>query len=111
MDDAIELDQLKMSFSIKAVEDLRLKRALDALLILLALPFLIPLALLITLLIRSGSRGPVLFRQERVGFQGRRFTCFKFRSMFVNTGTATAWGLSRASASRQAGSLQTREKP
>ena len=69
--------------------DLSWKRPLDAFLILLALPFLIPLALLVTLLIRSGSRGPVLFRQERVGYQGRHFTCFKFRTMFVDADTTT----------------------
>lgn len=68
------------------------KRILDVLLILLALPFLIPLALLVTLLIWSGSPGPVLFKQERVGRQGRRFKCYKFRSMFVDTDTTTHQG-------------------
>jgi lipopolysaccharide/colanic/teichoic acid biosynthesis glycosyltransferase len=72
-----------------ALPGLPWKRTLDALLILLALPFLIPLALLVVLLIRSGSRGPVLFRQERVGYRGRRFTCFKFRTMFVDADTTT----------------------
>lgn len=65
------------------------KRIMDVLLILLALPLLIPLALLITLLIWSGSPGPVLFKQERIGYQGRRFKCYKFRSMFLDTATAT----------------------
>ena len=58
----------------------------------LALPFLIPLSLFIALLIRSVSTGPVLFRQERVGHQGRRFMCFKFRTMFVDADTATHQG-------------------
>ena len=92
MDFPIELDALKRSPSTQAVPGLHWKRTLDVLLILLALPFLIPLALLVTLLIRSGSRGPVLFRQERVGYQGRRFTCFKFRTMFVDADTATHRG-------------------
>ena len=63
------------------------KHTLDALLILLALPFLIPLTLLIALLIRSGSSGPILFNQERVGYLGRRFRCFKFRTMVAGTDT------------------------
>src|SRR5579859_2155558 len=71
----IELDQLQSSPSPREVKNLHGKRTLDALLILLALPLLIPLALLVTLLIRSGSRGSVLSRQERVGYQSRRFTC------------------------------------
>jgi len=87
-----ELEQLKDSPSPKPDQVLRWKRTLDALLILLALPLLVPLALLVALLIRSGSGGPVLFRQERVGYQGRRFMCFKFRTMFVDADTATHRG-------------------
>ena len=92
MDLSIELDQLKSSPSLKADPALRWKRILDTLLILLVLPFLIPLSLLVALLIRSGSRGPVLFRQERVGYQGRRFVCFKFRTMFMDADTTTHQG-------------------
>jgi lipopolysaccharide/colanic/teichoic acid biosynthesis glycosyltransferase len=92
MDFPIELDALECSPSSEAIHDLYWKRTLDVLLILLSLPFLIPLALLVALLIRSGSRGPVLFRQERVGCRGRRFTCFKFRTMFVNASTSSHRG-------------------
>jgi lipopolysaccharide/colanic/teichoic acid biosynthesis glycosyltransferase len=92
MDFPFELDALKCSPSPEAVQDSQWKRTLDAFLILLALPFLIPLALLVILLIRSGSRGPVLFRQGRVGYRGRRFTCFKFRTMFVDADTTTHQG-------------------
>ena len=84
MDLSIVAHQLQSSLSSKAVKDLRWKRTLDTILILLALPFLIPLTLFIALLIRSVSTGPVLFRQERVGYLGRRFMCFKFRTMFVD---------------------------
>lgn len=70
----------------------RWKRTLDVILILLALPFLIPLVLLIALLIRSVSNGPVLFRQERVGFRGRRFMCFKLRTMYVDADTVLSQG-------------------
>jgi lipopolysaccharide/colanic/teichoic acid biosynthesis glycosyltransferase len=92
MDFPIEAFQLRRSLPAKAVQDLRWKRTLDILLILLALPFLIPLALFIALLIRSVSTGPVLFRQERVGYMGRRFMCFKFRTMFVDADTTTHQG-------------------
>ena len=92
MDFSNESDLLNGSPSSNANRALRWKRALDALLILLALPFVVPLALLVALLIRSGSRGPVLFKQERVGFRGRRFMCFKFRTMFVDADTATHQG-------------------
>jgi exopolysaccharide biosynthesis polyprenyl glycosylphosphotransferase len=42
-----------------------------------------PLALLIALLVKATSRGPVLFVQERAGFHGRRFRMYKFRTMVV----------------------------
>jgi len=64
--------------------DFRWKRVLDVSLILLSLPLLLPVALLVALLVRGASPGPILFSQERVGYLGRRFKCFKFRSMFLD---------------------------
>jgi lipopolysaccharide/colanic/teichoic acid biosynthesis glycosyltransferase len=60
------------------------KRILDICCLLLALPTLLPLFAGIALLIKIVSPGPVFFRQERVGFMGRRFQIFKFRTMKVN---------------------------
>ncbi|MFN8540751.1 MAG: sugar transferase [Thermomicrobiales bacterium] len=46
--------------------------------------------LIIALLIRLDSPGPALYGQTRIGRGGRRFTCYKFRSMYVGpTGSAT----------------------
>ncbi|REJ78528.1 MAG: sugar transferase [Acidobacteria bacterium] len=42
-----------------------------------------PLLFLAAVLIKLGSRGPVLFRQERVGLNGKKFTMFKLRTMTV----------------------------
>lgn len=47
----------------------------------LVLPVAIPLLLLAALAIRLDSPGPVMFRQERMGYRGRTFVMFKFRSM------------------------------
>ena len=58
-----------------------IKRTLDVLGSLLALILLFPLFLAIALIIKLTSKGPVLFRQERVGQFGARFTFMKFRSM------------------------------
>ena len=57
------------------------KRVLDVVVSLVALLVTLPLWLLIAILIRATSRGPVLFRQARVGRDGRHFTVLKFRSM------------------------------
>lgn len=59
------------------------KRALDLVLALLGLVLLAPLMLLIALLIKLTSRGPVLFRQRRYGLDGEEIQVYKFRSMRV----------------------------
>ncbi|MDH7486906.1 MAG: sugar transferase [Anaerolineae bacterium] len=59
------------------------KRLFDLALSSLLLLVLWPLMLLIAVLIRLDSPGPALFRQERVGENGRLFTMYKFRTMFV----------------------------
>jgi lipopolysaccharide/colanic/teichoic acid biosynthesis glycosyltransferase len=63
------------------------KRVLDLACILLGSPLLILLGIFIILFIKIVSPGPALFKQERVGFRGRRFVCFKFRTMVVNADT------------------------
>jgi len=68
------------------------KRVLDVGVILLALPVLVPLTIGIGLIIRSVSSGPILFKQERVGYRGRRFMCLKFRTMHCGAETATHQG-------------------
>jgi len=49
--------------------------------ILVIFPWLFPI---IILLIRLDSKGPVFFRQKRVGFLGKTFWCYKFRTMYIN---------------------------
>jgi Undecaprenyl-phosphate glucose phosphotransferase len=58
-----------------------LKRAEDLAIGGPALAMLAPLMLLIALAIRVESKGPILFRQKRQGFNNNVFVCFKFRSM------------------------------
>ena len=57
------------------------KRAGDFAAALLLLPLLLPFLLLVALAIRIDSPGPVLFRQQRMGYRGNPFRMFKFRSM------------------------------
>jgi exopolysaccharide biosynthesis polyprenyl glycosylphosphotransferase len=60
---------------------LALKRALDLTVAIFALLLIWPLLAVVSLLLFAERNGPVLFRQERVGRNGRRFTLYKFRSM------------------------------
>lgn len=59
-----------------------IKRSVDIIGGLLALIFLSPLFILISVLIKLTSKGPIIFAQERVGQYGVRFRFLKFRSMF-----------------------------
>jgi exopolysaccharide biosynthesis polyprenyl glycosylphosphotransferase len=58
-----------------------IKRLFDLVIASVALVILIPILLVIAILIRLESRGPALFRQTRIGRDGRPFTLYKFRSM------------------------------
>ena len=44
-----------------------------------------PVWLIVSIAIKFDSRGPILFKQERVGMDGRVFLCYKFRSMFADS--------------------------
>jgi lipopolysaccharide/colanic/teichoic acid biosynthesis glycosyltransferase len=57
------------------------KRMMDLLGSFLGLMFLTPILFMIAALIRLDSRGPILFRQQRMGQGGRIFWCLKFRTM------------------------------
>jgi exopolysaccharide biosynthesis polyprenyl glycosylphosphotransferase len=58
-----------------------LKRTFDLIVAALAITLLLPLWLVIALLIKLDSKGPVFYTQERVGMDGRLFLLYKFRTM------------------------------
>lgn len=84
-------------------------RSIETLLAGLGLVFTTPLLVLAAILIKLDSPGPVLFRQARMGRNGKPFTLLKFRSMHVADGGAlvTAAGDNRIS---KAGKLLRRTK-
>jgi putative colanic acid biosynthesis UDP-glucose lipid carrier transferase len=60
-----------------------LKRVLDVIIASLAMLFFAPVMLVVAVLIALDSQGPVLFRQKRLGLDGKPFDIFKFRTMTV----------------------------
>ena len=72
-----------LTFAAAPHDEVRLliKRIIDVLLAAAGLLLLAPLMALTALMIRLTSAGPVIFRQQRCGLNGRRFTLYKFRSM------------------------------
>lgn len=71
----------------------KIKRLIDVSFSLMVLILFSPFWILLSLLIKLDSSGPVLFRQKRVGKDGRIFTVFKFRSMVhkAEKGTGPVW--------------------
>ena len=67
---------------------LGVKRAIDLALSVSMLFFISPLFLCIAVAVKLSSKGPIFFRQERVGQFGKTFTFLKFRSMYVNNDNA-----------------------
>jgi len=61
------------------------KRAFDVTAALAMLIFALPAMFFIAVILFSTDRGPIVFAHERVGRNGRRFRCLKFRSMVVNS--------------------------
>ena len=86
------LDMPMLDFSVTPMQGFNrvLKRAEDVLLSLLILLLISPLLLLIALAVKLTSRGPVLFRQKRHGWDGREIEVWKFRSMRLHHETPGA---------------------
>jgi len=74
-----------------------MRRALDIMLTLLLFLLTLPVLLLAALAIKLDSPGPVFYRQERVGLNGRVFTIYKLRSMRIDaeTGSPPVWAAER----------------
>ena len=66
----------------------RLKRSFDIIFSLLVIIFILSwLTIILGLLIKLESRGPIFFKQNRPGFKEQDFLCYKFRSMMINKTT------------------------
>jgi len=72
-----------------------LKRAIDLSLTLVGGTLLLPLLLIIAALIKLSSPGPVIYQQRRVGYRGREFMVWKFRTMVCNGDQVLAEYLAR----------------
>lgn len=84
---AIDMDNLSLAPLFEPCESrghVIAKRALDLVGSSLLLVLLSPLFVLIALLVKLDSPGPAIFIQERVGYRGKPFRIYKFRSMDVN---------------------------
>ncbi|PHX91977.1 MAG: polyprenyl glycosylphosphotransferase [Flavobacteriales bacterium] len=65
------------------------KRIIDIVFSILAIALLSPVFIGIAILVKCDSKGPILFKQLRLGFKGKLFTIFKFRSMQIGSESDT----------------------
>ncbi|PWX16667.1 multidrug MFS transporter, partial [Clostridium perfringens] len=77
-------EELKENIKKKNFVYISVKRITDIIVSLLGLIILSPLLILVAILIKIDSKGPIFFSQERVGINGKKFSMYKFRSMVVN---------------------------
>tara|TARA_B100001287_G_scaffold226189_1_gene195904 strand:- start:31974 stop:33371 length:1398 start_codon:yes stop_codon:yes gene_type:complete len=62
-----------------------IKRLFDLNFSILAILLLSPIFILLSILIKMGSNGPIIYKQERIGFNGVPFFIYKFRSMYTDS--------------------------
>jgi sugar transferase (PEP-CTERM system associated) len=109
----VNLDRLDTGWFLRAegfsngVLSWAIKRAVDITASLLLLALTLPLMMGVGILIKLDSRGPVLYRQQRVGRYGELFTLLKFRSMRVDAESegAPRWAAKRDSRITRVGAL------
>ena len=80
LDDVVAISSAVAASAARSVA----KRSLDILGSFLGLIALSPVMAIVAILIRCDSAGPILFRQVRMGFKGRQFSCLKFRTMVTD---------------------------
>jgi len=76
---------LVTSNKLKMIWNLRLKRLMDIVIVIIGGTIILPFLLLTALLIKISSKGPVLYRHKRVGMNGKHFYLYKFRSMVIDS--------------------------
>ena len=61
------------------------KRIMDLFISIIAIIILFPVFVILTIFIKSGSKGEIIFKQERIGFKNEPFQIYKFRSMYADS--------------------------
>lgn len=74
----------RISFELMPPWQVKVKQFMDYIIAAIALIVLLPVILILVILIKITSKGPIIHKQERVGLYGKPFTLFKFRSMYID---------------------------
>jgi len=96
-----EIPLIELSSEPLKEKDKVAKKIMDTFFSLFVLLLFSPLMLLIAIIIKMGSKGPVLYKQKRVGMKGKIYEVYKFRSMFDNAEERTGPVLARRNDERE----------
>lgn len=75
---------LKTQNNLRSIWNRLLKRVFDLVCCFLGLVFVVPVCIAIAIAIKMDSPGPIIFPHQRIGQDGKKFPCYKFRSMIPN---------------------------
>jgi len=75
---------IQISPDLMPVWQQHLKRGIDVVVSILCMIILFPAYLIVGMAVKLGSPGPVIYAQKRVGYRGKPFTMYKFRSMYID---------------------------
>jgi exopolysaccharide production protein ExoY len=87
----------------------RYKRYFDVIMTTFLLIVTVPILTIVSILIKISSKGPIIYKQQRVGIHGRLFVCYKFRTMY-NSMTKHETELLRESMACRTGILDKRKE-
>ena len=80
---------IKVSPDLMPAWQMSLKRIIDILVSLLGMVILLPVYIFVAIGVKMSSKGPIIYKQERVGIHGRPFLMYKFRSMYADAERGT----------------------
>jgi len=76
---------LKLKYSLLIPQNVTIKRALDLIITIPLIILTIPLFVIIGIAVKLSSKGPVIYKSDRIGKDGRIFKIYKFRTMYMNS--------------------------
>lgn len=79
----IRLSAIHIENRLLNLKNMIIKKVFEKLLVILVFPFALFVHLIISILIKLDSKGPVLFKQKRYGKDARPFSCYKYRTMYI----------------------------
>lgn len=91
----IRLSAIHIENQLMTYQNIIIKSISEKFLVLLLLPFILCVHIIIVLLIRFDSTGKIIFKQKRLGKDGKEFSCYKYRTMYENSDNLLAEYLER----------------